>query len=445
MTDMPDNPRFQRIFLALGGAVVGIFALAVLLGVILVRDGVRDQILQRDGILLTSVAQFLHDDLDPAASAHWDLIELALDTSAIRGVIAVRVFEPLDSMLQQVPATVYAVSLDPADQQRLRGGAPLTRYFPEFHLDGLFSDAVASGAAVPLVEVIAPLTGLDGEVDAAIQYWLDGAEVHAEFARLDRHLLTMGLAFILGGALIFTVVFLYARRRLIGMARVISERNRSLERANAELSLAARTSAIGSVTSQLFHGLKNPLAGLKSYLRMTGQDEEAMELTNRMQRLIDETLAVIREEDYDWESSLTLEEFLQLASQRVSPATADDAVPVHIESAGRGEIPAHKAQLLLLVIRNLVDNAIESSPAGAPVHVRITHRQNTLAVEVSDRGEGLPEHVKSRLFEPVRSTKSGGTGIGLAISSVIARHIPAELALAHSDSSGTRFQITMAL
>jgi len=93
MATMPteaDKPRFQKIFLTMGGSVLGIFALAVLLGIALVRDGVRGQILQRDGVLLSSVAQYLHDGLNTSATAHWDLVELALESSEIRGVIAVR-------------------------------------------------------------------------------------------------------------------------------------------------------------------------------------------------------------------------------------------------------------------------------------------------------------------------------------------------------------------
>jgi signal transduction histidine kinase len=419
----------------------------VLLGIALVRDGVRGQILQRDGVLLSSVAQYLHDGLNTSASAHWDLVELALESSEIRGVIAVRVFEPVDSLVQQVPASVYAVSLDPADQQALLSGEPVIRYFPRFRLEHLFSDAHPLEAADPvaLVEVIAPLADPQGRVDAAIQYWFDGAAVEAEFARLDRHLLGLGLAFILGGALIFSSVFLYARRRLIGMARLLSERNQSLEKANAELALAARTSAIGSVTSQLFHGLKNPLAGLKSYLRLTGRDEEAMELTDRMQRLIDETLSVIREEETGLDGRLSIEEFREVARQRVAAAGGRADVPVRVAIDGAGEIPSHKAQLLLLVVRNLVDNAIDASPTGSPVQVRMSLNEKHLLVEVEDHGPGLPEHVRARLFEPVRSTKSGGTGIGLAISSVIARHIPARLELARSDAGGSRFQVTMPL
>ena len=205
--------------------------------------------------------------------------------------------------------------------------------------------------------------------------------------------------------------------------------------------MAARTSAIGSITSHLFHGLKNPLAGLKAYLQLAGHDEEALEITNRMQNLINESLSVIHDEEGGNNHPLTMEEFVDISKKRMGIKPAGR---VRLSCSGEGSLPAQKSQLLLLVMRNLVDNALEAN-GDSPVLIEFNHTGSTLLSSVSDSGNGLPEHVKSNLFDPVKSTKENGTGIGLAISAVIARHIPAELKLAKSDSSGTTFSIEMPL
>lgn len=447
MSSLPQKLRFKKIFLLLGTAVVGIFALAVLLGIVIFRTEVRAKILQRDRQLMTRVAQHLHDNLDPLGLPEWDLTELALDSSRIEGIVAVRAFDASGQWVDLVPISLFPVRLADDTLRFLAGGRSRIQYYPAFRLDTLFSDAAlsAEGNAAPLVEILVPLTDDSGTMTAAIQYWLDGTTIKAEFAAIDRQLLLMGTLFILGGLTIFTVVFMAARRRLLSMAELIENRNRALEEANRELALAARTSAIGSVASHLFHGLKSPLAGLKTYLKVVTRDKEALAITDRMQSLIEESLSVFREEDAGPDSEISLEEFRDLARNRLAPGDREEADRLRLETSGDAPIPAQKAQLLLLMLRNLVDNAFEAAPAESPVTVIIEGRPETLSVRVVDSGPGLPQKVREHLFDPVTSTKPGGSGIGLAISSVIARHLPARLELLESGPAGTSFHIEMPL
>lgn len=448
MTTSPDKPRFQKIFLMLGGSVVGIFACAVILGILFFRTEVRKQVLQRDGVLLSSITQYLHEGYTTGEISDWELLELALESSEIRGIIAVRVFHPPGTLIAQVPDTLYPVALAEADRTVLASGEPVIRYFPGFRLDTLFSDIeqIDSDGAAPLVEVLTPVMHTGESTGAVIQYWLDGTGVATEFARIDRFLWILGAGLIVGGAVIFTIVFLYARHRLLEMARLLSERNRSLEQANAELVRAARTSAIGSVTSHLFHGLKNPLAGLKSYLKVTTGDAEAMAITDRMQSLIDETLGVIREQDSGIGADLSLEEFADLARTRLQDPEAGGRPRLGIRTEGSATIPVHKARLAMLILRNLVENALEADGGDQPVELSFNGKETRLEVSVRDHGPGLPEDVRERVFEPVRSSKSNGTGVGLAISSVLARHIPATLSLACSSrEEGTCFTLQIPL
>lgn len=437
--------RFQKIFFLLGGSVLGIFIVAVAAGILLFRSAVREQILQRDGSLLTNVSHYLHQSGESSALANWDLVNLAADSSQIEGIIAVRVFRPVETLVEQVPDSLYAVSLSEADQQVLLHGEPVIRYFASYPMYSLFSDIeeFEHQESAPLVEVIAPLVGEAGNTTASIQYWLDGAEVATEFSHLDQQLLLLGLLFIFGGGTLVSVVFLYARNRLIGMAELLSERNESLERANEELARAARTSAIGSVSSHLFHGLKNPLAGLKAYLQVTAKDEEAVALTDRMQSLINETLGVLREENATPETNLSFDEVMELMRQRLGAISSARKHEITLSGAGSGSFPSRKVQLLLLVLRNLVENAVEASPEKSPVQVRVEGAYDRLAIEVHDSGTGLPASIRENLFEPVISTKSGGTGIGLAISATLARHIPADLELLESSASGTIFSLKL--
>jgi signal transduction histidine kinase len=99
------------------------------------------------------------------------------------------------------------------------------------------------------------------------------------------------------------------------------------------------------------------------------------------------------------------------------------------------------ANVILLVLTNLVQNAIQATPRGGQITVNAQRNEEGAAFQVSDTGPGLPSHVQHALFTPCKSTKSGGTGLGLAISKHLANHLGAELCLKQSAREGTTFEL----
>ena len=69
------------------------------------------------------------------------------------------------------------------------------------------------------------------------------------------------------------------------------------------------------------------------------------------------------------------------------------------------------------VLDNLIRNAVQASPPGSLVEVRV----GTAAVEVLDRGPGIPVNVRDRLYEPFTTGRPDGTGLGLAVCQRVAR------------------------
>lgn len=440
-----DNARFQGIFLTMGAVAVGIFASGVIIGMALFRAEARDQILNRDGILLKDVANFLYRESDRTGVPEIDLLELAFASSGLRGVLGVRVYQPPATLIEQVPRTLYPAALPGADIIRLEQGASVTRFFPGLHLDSLFSDHenLAAESGVPVLEVIVPVHTQPDEAIAVIQYWIDGDEVAREFSRLDGMILLLGTLFIIAGGAIFLAVFALARRRLLGMARLLRERNASLERANADLRLAARTSVVGSMASHLFHDLKNPLSGLKTYLRISSGNEEAVEITDRMQALIDETLSVIRDDSGAADPLLDLSTMEAACRERFQKTAQVRKGRISVTSEGTGNLSMRKFQIARLILQNLVENALEAAPGDPWVAIHLHGLPEAIDISIRDKGTGLPEHVRAHLFQPVRSGKSGGTGIGLAISAMLARQIGGKLQLRESGLQGTTFSLSL--
>jgi two-component system sensor histidine kinase HydH len=70
------------------------------------------------------------------------------------------------------------------------------------------------------------------------------------------------------------------------------------------------------------------------------------------------------------------------------------------------------------VVVNLVINAIEASPAGKRIRVRLVHEEqdDRLLLEVADEGPGIPPEERERVLRPFYSTKPEGLGLGLAVA-----------------------------
>ncbi|MCA9657486.1 MAG: GAF domain-containing protein [Myxococcales bacterium] len=77
------------------------------------------------------------------------------------------------------------------------------------------------------------------------------------------------------------------------------------------------------------------------------------------------------------------------------------------------------------VVLNLVNNAIDASPAGSDVTVTTRERDGNVEIFVRDSGHGIPEHIRTKIFDPFFTTKpvGKGTGLGLSISyRIISEH-----------------------
>ena len=103
--------------------------------------------------------------------------------------------------------------------------------------------------------------------------------------------------------------------------------------------------------------------------------------------------------------------------------------------------------LIYRLVYNLVENAIKYNFSGGTVTVNATQQNSQLHLTVEDTGNGIPEELKERIFEPFfrldksRSRELGGVGLGLALVREIVRVHNGSILVKNNANSGTTFEV----
>jgi two-component system sensor histidine kinase PilS (NtrC family) len=228
---------------------------------------------------------------------------------------------------------------------------------------------------------------------------------------------------------------------------------------------AERLAAVAELSASLAHEIKNPLASIRSAVEQlarinyAGEDERILASlvereTDRLSRLLTEFLDFARVQASHFRRLNLVD--LARGSCALAGAYPDLAAGVAVDfsaESDRIEVDGDE-DLLHRAIFNLVLNALQASPAGSKVTVRLRLTDNTSVqslrdlggeiaeVVVTDQGQGISSEVRARIFDPFFTTKSGGSGLGL---SVVHRAITSHRGVVLVDSSdqGTRFTVLL--
>lgn len=439
-------------------AALAILAGMAAAGAIHLRRHLREHLVQRDGEILYAVAlarQYANgagEALSKRMGNPADQLALALDISQLReDTLAVRLFDAEGRFVTAFPPNVIETNLNRVFLPALKRLEPVSVFHERAQLTDYFwlDPTQATNSRPSMLEVNIPLHAKgEGRLLGAAQLLLDGRALVREYAKVDGHLWWLALVFYVIGAALLSLVLVWAYRRLRKAHALIEERTARLLRANHELSLVAKTNAVGAVTAHLIHGLSNPLANLQDFITShggragEGDWQDAAAATRRMQQLVQEVVRVLGETRAGDQYELSLAELVDVLNGKLHPAVRDTGVNLLTEVSAAGKLSNHHANLILLVLENLIHNALKVTPRAGWVRVRFTAENGHVRCEVADRGPGIAPEVLPRLFTPCRSTQ-GGSGLGLAISQQLAQQLDAKIELQANTSQGCVFALTL--
>ncbi len=446
----PPSGRITR--LSVIGVTVLLFGCLVALMTHQLRAGLREQILRREAEMLAAIASMQLDDA--AEEVPGAMFIAVLKTQKLAGVSGLRIYDA-----GRQPNGTYL--LPPAERpppetiwSRLVAGESLGRLHREVSRDPA-AEIIPAGTADAAFEAWVPLRrSRSAAFIGAAQFWMEADRLLEELGAHDRRLWTQAAIAWLAGSLVISAALGWAFRRLDAANRALRVRSDDLLRANRELVLAAKTSALGAVAAHLVHEIKNPLAGLESIVgapadsagRGEARDGElaaASELTRRLRTMVNDVVGVLRDEQSGVDFELTAAEVAESVEAKVRPDAQRRGVRFIAAADGAAALSARRANLAGLVLRNLVQNALEASAPGGEVRLTGTADSGGVAFVVEDHAGGLPEAVRQHLFEPCPSGKVGGSGLGLALSQRLARQAGGRIELVRSDHRGTRFRLVL--
>ena len=228
----------------------------------------------------------------------------------------------------------------------------------------------------------------------------------------------------------------------------------------SEIVSAQRAQAWGEVARRLAHEIKNPLTPIqlsaeRLEMKLSGKVEptEQALLSKSVKTIVDQVDAMKRlvNEFRDYarlpEAELVPVDLNAMLQELMQLYSSDNAtVPVHMALDPACPPIQGDAQQLRQVVHNLLQNAQDATEGQPQPHVQLITRWSVssgrVRLIVRDNGPGFPAQILQRAFEPYVTTKSKGTGLGLAVVKKIADDHRARIDLKNLDEGGAQVSLS---
>jgi PAS domain S-box-containing protein len=216
----------------------------------------------------------------------------------------------------------------------------------------------------------------------------------------------------------------------------------------AELGLADRLSALGRLTHGVAHEIKNPLNAITLHLEILRNrlETEAPEVDvigreiSRLDRVVKTFLDFNRPVNPQMKV-VDLSELIQDLNRLIKPETVEKNIAVVLDCPD-GVLIDGDRDLLKQAVLNVLMNAIEAMPEGGKLTVSTRRSGSLTQLSIADTGGGIPPEVQDRIFNLYFSTKTRGSGIGLAMAFRFVQLHNGKLEFTSQSGAGTTFRFT---
>jgi signal transduction histidine kinase len=242
-----------------------------------------------------------------------------------------------------------------------------------------------------------------------------------------------------------------------GLGSLVTLRDlESMEEIESELELSRRMSAIGRLTSGVAHEVKNPINAIVVHLELLKTkleganpsaarhleviDSEIHRLDRVVQTLVDFSRPVelqLREQDL----RLVIGDVLALAKEELSTRN----VKLVHQFPAQPLVANVDADMLKQAAWNVIQNGAQAMPDGGTLEVVLEADRKMAVLRIADEGTGISDEIMEKIFDLYFTTKSGGSGIGLAMTYRILQLHHGAVEVQSRKDRGTEFRLRIPL
>jgi signal transduction histidine kinase len=234
--------------------------------------------------------------------------------------------------------------------------------------------------------------------------------------------------------------------------------NEELRAAQEQLVRSEKLAAIGQLAGGVGHELRNPLGAIKNAVYYVKGKLSKSELGEKEPRVM-EFLNIMDEEVNSSNKIINdLLGFSRVGKPAVSPTrierVIEDALshvplPESIElvktlNAELPEVAVDTDQIRQVMV-NVLTNAVQAMPEGGKLTIGARTVDNSMQVEVTDTGVGIPEDAIGKIFDPLYTMKAKGIGLGLAVCKTIIERHQGHIEVESELGKGTAFTVKLPL
>ena len=245
----------------------------------------------------------------------------------------------------------------------------------------------------------------------------------------------------------------YPEHRIIEvkrLGRIIKLRDVTEKRArDADAVESGRADAVGEMAASMAHEIGNPLNALSLNLQLLKrkypQEEDlaiAQKELTRLNGIIREFLGAFRPAKAQLAPGSAADP-LKDALAALKNVFEDRRIRVALDLPGTLPAVAIDRGQMEQVFFNMMKNALEAMKDGGELSIEIVHDDTSVSVSFRDSGTGMSDEALARLFEPYRTTKKKGTGLGLMISRRIVAAHGGEISVSSEEGKGTKFTVRL--
>jgi len=254
-----------------------------------------------------------------------------------------------------------------------------------------------------------------------------------------------------------SVDFIYDDNSRQGLGALVTLHDlESAEKIESELELSRRMAAIGRLTSGVGHEVKNPINAIVVHLELLrtklGDDSAPalrhLEIIDAEIHRLDRVVQMLVDFSRPVELQLREQDLRSVIGDVLLLATAELSTHNVTLMSRMPEQPllAHvDADLLKQAALNVIQNGAQSMPEGGKLEVVLEEDGGTALLRIADEGPGIPEEIREKIFDLYFTTRSAGSGIGLAMTYRILQLHHGSVEVQSNRSRGTEFLLRIPL